>query len=104
MADATSKPAKPANPAKPADQHITLEFHGALAERLAELGRRRGSRTLVSVAVDSDSTVSSLLTSLAGTDARYAHLYDVQSHRLPEHVEVVLNDRVIELQGGLQAR
>ena len=33
-----------------------------------------------------------------------AHLlFDGEAKRLPEHVEAVLNDRVIDLQGGLQA-
>ncbi len=82
---------------------VTLEFHGALADRFAALGRRRGTRTLVDVDLDRGSSVADLLTRLVSADTRYALLYEVQTQRLPEHVEVVLNDRVIELQGGLEA-
>src|SRR6266567_18244 len=82
---------------------VTLEFHGALADRFAALGRRRGTRTLVDVDLDRGSSVADLLTRLVSADTRYALLYEVQTQRLPEHVEVVLNNRVIELQGGLEA-
>ena len=82
---------------------ITLEFHGFLAERLAALGRRRGTRTLVAVPMDGRTSVAAVLTFLVGLDARYGLLFDAQAQVLPEHVEVVLNDRVLDLQGGLDA-
>jgi molybdopterin converting factor small subunit len=91
MADATS------------DDSITLELHGALADRLAELGRRRGTRTLVALPLKSRATVGAFMSALVDADPRYAQLYDLKKQRLPEHVEVVLNERVIELQGGLEA-
>ena len=82
---------------------VTLEFHGFLAERLSALGRRRGTRTLVAVPVDGDTSVASVLSRLVNSDERYALLFDLQAQLLPEHVEVVLNDRVLDLQGGLNA-
>ncbi|SRR6266851_8540100 len=82
---------------------ITLEFHGFLAERLSALGRRRGTRTLVAIPLDDDTSVANVLNRLVGLDQRYAVLFDAQTQLLPEHVEVVLNDRVLDLQGGLDA-
>ena len=82
---------------------ITLEFHGFLAERLAALGRRRGTRTLVAVPLEGSTSVANVLNHLVGIDERYALLYDAHAQLLPEHVEVVLNDRVLDLQGGLDA-
>src|SRR3979409_240525 len=82
---------------------VTLEFHGFLAERLSALGRRRGTRTLVTVPLDVSTSVATALTHLVGADNRYAILFDAQAQQLPEHVEVVLNDRVLALQGGLDA-
>jgi len=82
---------------------VTFEFHGFLAERLSALGRRRGTRTLVTMPLDGGTTVATALTHLVGTDDRYAILFDAQAQLLPEHVEVVLNDRVLDLQGGLDA-
>jgi molybdopterin converting factor small subunit len=89
MADATSS--------------VTLEFHGALADRFVALGRRHGTRTHVSVPLGASITVLDLLDRLATDDSRYAHLFDTASRTLPEHVEAVLNDRVLDLQGGLAA-
>src|ERR1051326_8209124 len=91
MADATSEAA------------VTLEFHGALADKFAPLGHRRGARTRVEVGVPSGGSVADLLTRLATTDERYAQLYEIPAERLAEHVEVVLNDRVLDLQGGVKA-
>jgi molybdopterin converting factor small subunit len=82
---------------------VTLELHGALADRFAALGRRRGTRTLVDLPLDGTDSVRTLMHRLARADERYANLYDTDGERLPEHVELVLNDRVIELQGGLEA-
>jgi molybdopterin converting factor small subunit len=89
MADATSS--------------VTLEFHGALADRFLALGRRHGTRTHVTVPLGARTTVVDLLDRLAAADSRYAHLFDTNSRTLPEHVEAVLNDRVLDLQGGLNA-
>lgn len=86
-----------------ATSEITLEFHGALADRFATLGTRRGTRTRVCVPLDGAPTVASLMHALAVQDERYAHLFDTAHGRLPEHIEAVLNDRAIELQGGLRA-
>jgi molybdopterin converting factor small subunit len=86
------------------DGLITLELHGFLAERLSDLGRRRGTRTIVAVPIDSDASVASLMARLVRDDPRYDLVFDAQSQRLPEHVEAVLNDRVLDLQGGLEAR
>ena len=85
------------------DAEVTLEFHGALADRLAPLGRRRGTRTLVSVPLEATTRVATLMSRLIDTDERYELLFDRTSQTLPEHVEVVLNDRVLDLQGGLNA-
>ncbi len=82
---------------------VTLEFHGFLADRLAALGRRRGTRIFVGVPVSAGQSVADCLTSLVAADARYGLLFDAEGQTLPEHVEVVLNDRVLDLQGGLQA-
>jgi molybdopterin converting factor small subunit len=91
MADATSEGV------------VTLELHGALADHFAALGRRRGTRTLIVLPFGGRDSVGTLMARLVQADERYARLYDVLGERLPEHVEVVLNDRVIELQGGLEA-
>src|SRR5260370_18181458 len=85
------------------DSSVTLEFHGFLAERMGALGRRRGTRTLVTVPLDASISVATVLTHLVGADNRYALLFDAEAQQLPEHVEVVLNDRVLDLQGGLDA-
>ena len=89
------------------DRSITLELHGFLADRLADLGRRRGTRTRVAVTYQGEKeagpSVATLLTRLVDTDERYRLLFDAQAQLLPEHVEVVLNDRVLDLQGGLGA-
>jgi molybdopterin converting factor small subunit len=82
---------------------LRLELHGFLAERLASLGRRRGTRTLVEVPLQSSDCVLSVLKRLVASDERYALLFEEHRERLPEHVEVVLNDRVLDLQGGLAA-
>lgn len=82
---------------------VTLELHGFLADRLLDLGRRRGTRTIVSVPIDSDTSVATLMACLVEANARYALLFDREARRLPEHVEAVLNDRVLDLQGGLDA-
>lgn len=82
---------------------VTLELHGFLADRLAALGRRRGTRIFVAVPLNAPEPVAHVLTLLVESDARYALLFDAQGQRLPEHVEVVLNDRVLDLQGGLNA-
>jgi molybdopterin converting factor small subunit len=82
---------------------ITLELHGFLADRLRELGRRRGTRTIVPVTAAAGATVATTLTRLVAADGRYALLFDAQTQTLPEHVEAVLNDRVLDLQGGLAA-
>ena len=91
MADATS------------DGAITLELHGFLADRLAALGRRRGTRVVVDARLQDGESVARLLGRLVEADARYALLFDPAAQRLPEHVEAVLNNRVLDLQGGLQA-
>jgi len=85
------------------DGLITLELHGFLADRLSELGRRRGTRTIVSVPLDPEASVATLLSGLVAADARYGLLFELDARRLPEHVEAVLNDRVLDLQGGLDA-
>ena len=90
MADATSNA-------------VTLELHGFLAQRLDSLGRARGTRRLVEVPATRGESVGSLLARLAATDDRYTLLYDPTAARLPDHVEAVLNDRVLDLQGGLAA-
>src|SRR5690349_12198283 len=86
---------------------VTLEFHGALADRFADVGRRRGTRRLVEVnlarSASAPQTVATLLTALVATDERYCFVFAAEAQRLPEHVEIVLNDRVLDLQGGLDA-
>jgi molybdopterin converting factor small subunit len=86
------------------EKAVTLELHGFLAQRLESLGRPRGTRRLVEVPATPGESVGALLARLAAADDRYALLYDPATDRLPEHVEAVLNDRVLDLQGGLDAR
>jgi molybdopterin converting factor small subunit len=81
----------------------SLELHGFLADRLADLGRRRGTRLAIDLPLDRVQSVGSVLTRLVEADARYALLFDVDTRRLREHVEAVLNDRVLDLQGGMDA-
>jgi molybdopterin converting factor small subunit len=85
------------------DGTVRLELHGFLADRLAALGRRHGTRVLLEAQLDGTESVATLMERLVQADARYALLFDPQARRLPEHVEAVLNDRVLDLQGGLQA-
>jgi molybdopterin converting factor small subunit len=85
------------------DSTVTLELRGFLAERLAALGQRRGTRTLITASAPPGTSVADLLGRLTRADARYGLLFDAPAGRLPEHVEVVLNDRVLDLQGGLAA-
>jgi molybdopterin converting factor small subunit len=82
---------------------VILELHGFLAERLAALGRRRGTRTLVEVPIAAGEPVGDVLSRLVEHEALMALLYEVDGQRLPEHVEVVLNERLLDLQGGLAA-
>jgi molybdopterin converting factor small subunit len=82
---------------------VTLEFHGFLADRLSALGRRRGTRVRATVPLEPTASVAKFLTCLVDAEPRYALLFDSVSQSLPEHVEVVLNDRVLDLQGGLAA-
>jgi molybdopterin converting factor small subunit len=93
-----------AAPGGAAQGSVTLELHGFLARQLQELGRPRGSRVVIDVASPSGESVGHLLARLATADARFGLLYDAAAARLPEHVEAVLNDRVLDLQGGLDAR
>jgi molybdopterin converting factor small subunit len=53
--------------------------------------------------VESGASVARFMTNLVASDRRYEPLFDSQTQSLPEHVEVVLNDRVLDLQGGLEA-
>lgn len=85
------------------DGLLTLELHGFLAERLAALGHRRGTRTLVTLGIEPGVSVAALMTRLVSDDPRFDLLFDARAQRLPEHVEAVLNDRVLDLQGGLDA-
>jgi molybdopterin converting factor small subunit len=79
------------------DAGVRLELHGFL-------GRRRGTRTIIALsAAASGATVAAVLTTLVAADQRYSLLFDAESQALPEHVEAVLNDRVLDLQGGLAA-
>jgi len=85
------------------DGELTLELHGFLADRLATLGARRGTRTLIGVPIGGQECVGAVLARLVARDDRLALLYEADKQRLPEHVEVVLNDRLLDLQGGLEA-
>jgi molybdopterin converting factor small subunit len=55
------------------------------------------------VPIAAGTSVHTLLAGLVTSDERYELLYQPRSSSLPEHVEVVLNDRVLDLQGGLDA-
>jgi molybdopterin converting factor small subunit len=82
---------------------VTLELHGFLARQLAPLGTARGTRLVIRTPVPTDDRVGVLLQHLTQQDRRFELLFDAEGQRLPEHVEVVLNDRVLDLQGGLDA-
>ncbi len=85
------------------DGSITLELRGHLADRLAELGQSRGTRREIPIDVEPDEKARHLLERIATADPRYTLLYDPENARLTEYVEVVLNDRLLDLQGGLDA-
>ncbi len=78
---------------------ITLEFIPWLSQqiqpgRTGKLVRQEGIR-------DSE-TVRQFLHRLASSDHKVAdNVFDLESNDLREHVAVVLNDRMIELVGGL---
>ena len=61
---------------------LTIELHGFLAERLADLGRRRGTRTIIDAPL-AGSCVGDLLDRLVERDARFGLLFDVEHARLP---------------------
>jgi molybdopterin converting factor small subunit len=48
-------------------------------------------------------SVASLLARAVASDAAYGLLFQTSDRSLPEHVEVVLNERLLDLQGGLDA-
>lgn len=83
---------------------VTLELHGPLAQRFAGLGRPHGARTRVDIQATPGETVGDFLARLVAAEPRFELLYVPNAARLPEHVEAVLNDRVLDLQGGLHAR
>jgi molybdopterin converting factor small subunit len=85
------------------DGAVTLELHGFLARKLAGLGTARGTRLVIETPAPTGERVATLLERLVSQDGRFGLLFDVEATALPEHVEVVLNDRVLELQGGLDA-
>jgi molybdopterin converting factor small subunit len=85
------------------EARVTLELHGFLAQRLAALGTARGTRTLIHTPILTGDRLSALLDRLVHQHPQMGLLFDVEAHALPEHVEVVLNDRLLDLQGGLDA-
>ena len=78
-------------------------MRGFLADRLASCGERRGTRTLIQVPLDGSERVGELLERAVAEEPALSLLYEVDQRRLPEHVEVVLNDRLLDLRGGLDA-
>jgi molybdopterin converting factor small subunit len=81
---------------------VKLEYYSWLAKEL--VGAAESGAT-VEVALPDDRTVRSLLAGLAADWPKFAELvYDLEGRRLREYATLIVNGRVVDLVGGLDAR
>lgn len=79
---------------------VRLECFGWVCR---ELGMREGSKAGWELPLDEGLTAGGLLARLAADQPAFARLvYDTQLDRVHEYVQLLLNDRMIELVGGLE--
>ncbi|MBI4491398.1 MAG: MoaD/ThiS family protein [Chloroflexi bacterium] len=81
---------------------VTIEVRSWLARRLAGNSSRREGAVLREP-ISEGEALRSLLARLIGRDAGFAQVYDLDHDRLTDYAEVVLNGRVADLVGGLDA-
>lgn len=84
--------------------HVEIEFLAWLGEQLG--GPAYRARPLLWRAeIDAGETVGTLFARLAGTNETFRRLvFDPERGRVDELLMVVLNDRLLDLAGGLEAR
>jgi molybdopterin converting factor small subunit len=81
---------------------VRLEYYSWLAKELAGADE---SGTTVELPLPAAGTVRALLEGLAAESEPFRRLvYDVEGKRLREYATLIVNGRVIELAGGLDAR
>lgn len=81
---------------------IRLEYYSWLAKELIGAGEQGAT---VELPLPDDGTVRSLLAGLATDSPKFAELvYDSAGRRLREYATLIVNGRVVELAGGLDAR
>ncbi|MFN8526178.1 MAG: MoaD/ThiS family protein [Chloroflexota bacterium] len=81
---------------------VRLEYYSWLAKELKGVGEEG---TTVEVPLSGDRTVRALLQDLAADSAKFRELvYDPAENRIKEYATLIVNGRVVELIGGLDAR
>jgi molybdopterin converting factor small subunit len=80
---------------------ISLEYYSWLATELLGVGEEGKT---VELPLPPAGTVRSLLEQLASESERFRHfVYDVDEQRIKEYATLIVNGRVVELIGGLDA-
>ncbi len=78
---------------------ITVEFIPWLSNQIQP---GQAGRLVMRQAISGGDTVRTLLERMAQADPRLAaNVFNLKAHELHEHVAAVLNDRMLELLGGL---
>jgi molybdopterin converting factor small subunit len=78
---------------------ITVEYIPWLSNQIQP---GKAGRLVIRQPINDHETIRQLLDRMARSDPRLAaNVFDLQSRDLHEHVAAVLNDRMIELAGGL---
>lgn len=86
----------------PDDAAVTIEYFSWLCRELG-MGDRR--RVVVELSIAPESTVRDLLTGLARESEPFQRtVYDLEGSRLREYVTLIVNGRLVDLAGGLDAR
>lgn len=93
---------EPTAPGRAANGTVRLEYYSWLAREILGADERG---TVVEVPLPADRTVRSLLAQLAAQSEAFQRLvYDVEGDRLREYATLIVNGRVVELIGGLDAK
>lgn len=81
---------------------VRLEVMPWLSHHLAA---ERSGRVILEREVDDSTTVRDLLEEIASQNQAFKEvLFDAQTGRLAGHISLILNGRILELAGGLEAR